>query len=151
MKKRILVILSRQRLFAFEDDALFHECDCATGNHDHPTDVGVFKILRKAHPYRSKKYNAQMDYAMFFSPDGKAIHKAYFVGPTSYMKFFGVDWFGSHGCVRLAESDAQKLFAWGDLKTVVEIVAAESTDSNITTGRSSSPSARKPSKHGTPP
>ena len=35
----------------------------------------------------------------------------------------GFDSFGSHGCVRLTESDAKALFEWTPLHTLVEVVA----------------------------
>jgi len=75
--RKIVVSLGRQVLTAFESDGkVFLECDCVTGDSTHPTEPGTFYILRKERIYRSKTYNAQMDYAMFFTRDGKAIHKA---------------------------------------------------------------------------
>jgi lipoprotein-anchoring transpeptidase ErfK/SrfK len=128
-KKRIRVNLSRQVLFAYDGKEEVYQFDCVTGDSDHPTGVGVFKIFRKHEKYVSKKYGSRMDYAMFFTQDGKAIHQAYMVGPMSLLKAGGMDWFGSHGCVRLSESNAKTLFEWAPMHTTVEIVSGESKES----------------------
>ncbi|WP_349252623.1 L,D-transpeptidase [Burkholderia sp. AU32357] len=49
--------------------------DCVTGDSEHPTDRGAFRIMRKYPTYRSRAYNMQMNYAMFFTGDGKALHQ----------------------------------------------------------------------------
>jgi lipoprotein-anchoring transpeptidase ErfK/SrfK len=82
----------------------------------------VFRIFRKNHPYRSRTYNTQMDYAMFFTNDGKALHQYHGVMPLSIVRVARgnvSDWFGSHGCVRLSESDAKALYGWTPLGTTV--------------------------------
>jgi lipoprotein-anchoring transpeptidase ErfK/SrfK len=64
-----------------------------------------------------------MNYALFFTGDGKALHQYH--GPG-----FGVvrtfkksvsDWFGSHGCVRLQEEDARTLYDWASVGTAVHV------------------------------
>ena len=121
MIRRIEVLLGRQVLIAYEGDERVFEFDCATGDRDHPTDPGYFRILRKHRTYTSVKYKVPMDYALFFTRDGKAIHKGYMVGPVSYLKFGGFESFGSHGCVRLADNDARTLFDWAAVGTSVEV------------------------------
>jgi len=72
---------------------------------------------------RSKKYNAQMNYAMFLH-GGEAIHQYHGVSFT-LDRFFRTqvsDWFGSHGCVRLTEDDAHALLDWTPLGAVVKVV-----------------------------
>ena len=122
VKKRILVKLDHQILKAYENNKLVYEFDCVTGDKDHPTEPGKFQIFRKHRTYTSKKYKVPMDYAMFFSDDGKAIHKSHVVGLSSYLKYFGIESIGSHGCVRLDEESAKKLFDWTPLHTAVEIL-----------------------------
>ena len=113
-KKIIKVSISSQRLSAYEGNTMFHECPCITGSEGHETTIGTHTIFKKAHPYRSKAYDAQMDYAMFFTSDGQALHK--FHGPFDLVrasrKLLGPKYVGSHGCVRLRETDAQKLYDW---------------------------------------
>jgi len=105
-----------------ENNDVVAEFDCVTGDEDHPPDVGRFQIFRKEKKCFSKKYNSQMDYAMFFTADGKAIHMAHVVGLCSYLKYFGIESIGSHGCVRLDEKDAKWLFIWAPLHTPVHVL-----------------------------
>ncbi len=120
MAKRIVVELNRQGLTAFDGTTKVHEFDCATGDSDHPTPMGIFKISRRHRLYVSKTYNVRMDCAMFFHK-GYAIHQAYAVGPTSYLRWLGIEYFGSHGCVRLSKGNALTLFEWTPMHTVVEV------------------------------
>ena len=65
-----------------------------------------------------------MNYAMFFTADGKAIHQYHGALPVSTVRFLKSkvsDYLGSHGCVRLAEDDAKALFEWAPIGTVVEV------------------------------
>lgn len=119
MAKTIKVSLGRQILVAYDGTKEMFKFDCATGDEDHPTDPGRFTIFKKDRKHFSQKYKAQMDYAMFFTRDGKAIHMSHLVGPISLLKSIGLNSFGSHGCVRLSESDAAALFGWAPLQTVV--------------------------------
>lgn len=120
--KRIVVNLEDQTVEAYEGDNLIYQFSCVTGDEDHPTDSGVFKIFRKEHPYRSKTYDVQMDYAMFFTDDGKALHQYHGPVPLEIVRTLkkGVsEWFGSHGCVRLEEDAARTLYEWAPLGTKV--------------------------------
>jgi hypothetical protein len=102
-KKKIRVLLGKQVLYAFQGSKQVFEFDCVTGASDHPTTIGMYHIMRKDRIHRSTKYNAQMNYAMFFSSDGKAIHQYHGLVPLAVVRVAksGVsDWFGSHGCVR---------------------------------------------------
>lgn len=89
--KMILVDLDDQNLFAYDGTRLAHEFYCASGSHGHPTALwpSVHRTFRKHREYRSKAYNAQMNYAMFFTVDGKAIHQSNGVGITSILKDWG--------------------------------------------------------------
>jgi lipoprotein-anchoring transpeptidase ErfK/SrfK len=84
--KAIVVNLNRQVLDAFSSLNRVYHFDCAAGDAQHPTPPGYFAIQagRKHAKYRSKTYDAQMDYAMFFH-QGYAIHMAYMVGVTSLL------------------------------------------------------------------
>jgi lipoprotein-anchoring transpeptidase ErfK/SrfK len=88
------------------------------------TNLGRFKIQRKHEIYRSRAYNVQMDYAMFFTADGKALHQYHGAVPLSVVRTFRgkvSEWFGPHGCVRLSEPDARALFEWAPLGSAVEV------------------------------
>jgi len=124
MGKRIEVSLSRQILEAYEGSKIAFTFDCVSGDDSHPTDRGTFYVFRKHHPHRSHKYDVQMNYAMFFTQDGKAIHQYHGFDPLSVvrsMKKGVTEWFGSHGCVRLTEEDARKLYQWTPLGTAVRV------------------------------
>ena len=123
MPKSIRVDLNRQVLTAFDGSTMRYEFDCATGDSTHPTPMGKFKILHKHAKYTSHKYKVPMNYAMFFTTRGEAIHESHAVGVTSFAKYFGISALGSHGCVRLSHEDAIALFQWTPLHAPVEITA----------------------------
>jgi hypothetical protein len=118
--KAIVVSLKRQVLVALQGLARTETFDCTSGDHEHPTPPGSYSVYRKERIYRSKKYDAQMNHAMFFHR-GYAIHQAEAVAVTSVLRVAGLEFFGSHGCVRLAESDARELFDWAGIGTPVLI------------------------------
>jgi lipoprotein-anchoring transpeptidase ErfK/SrfK len=122
--KTIKVNLNDQIVEAFEGNSRVFLFDCVTGDKDHPTDIGVFTILRKHKIYRSRTYNVQMNYAMFFTTDGKALHQYH--GPVALSivrtsRHLVSEWFGSHGCVRLVEADAKALFEWAPVGSTVQV------------------------------
>jgi lipoprotein-anchoring transpeptidase ErfK/SrfK len=123
-RKVIKVDLTAQLVEAYDGSERIHRFECVSGNKDHPTDRASFKIQRKHEIYRSRAYNVQMNYAMFFTADGKALHQYHGAAPLSVVRTFRSrvsEWFGSHGCVRLAEADARALFEWAALGTAVEV------------------------------
>lgn len=120
---RIVVNLKRQRLFAYHGDRLIYDYDCATGKAGKETHPGKFKIFRRHKDYTSKTYDVPMNYAMFFTEDGKAIHESTWVFAKSYAKFFGADFVGSQGCVGLQHEDAKELFEATPMHTPVEVVS----------------------------
>jgi lipoprotein-anchoring transpeptidase ErfK/SrfK len=119
MPKRIEVNRDRQVLFAFDGATQVFVFDCVSGDDDHPTPTGHWAVNAKHAKYVSHKYHRRMDYAMFFTHTGEAIHEGFFVGPLSYLKSLGVSSIGSHGCVRLAHDDAVALFNWTPIGTPV--------------------------------
>lgn len=122
--KRIVVSLEKQWLDALEDGRRVFGFPCVSGDGAHPTDKGTFRVSRKAHPYRSRAYDVDMNYAMFFTADGKAIHQYHgFAGLTAvrFLRHNAGDWFGSHGCVRLEEANARALFNWTPSGTQIHV------------------------------
>ncbi|WP_171133918.1 L,D-transpeptidase [Ruegeria sp. HKCCA6707] len=125
--KKIFVSLGKQRLYAFDGRKRVFEFRCVSGDSSHRTKVGEHTIVRKHKIYRSKKYDVQMNFAMFFYR-GQAIHEAVAVDIMSevraLIKQIGLDKadpFGSHGCIRLSSSNARKLFGWATMRTPVII------------------------------
>ena len=124
VKKRIEVDLGRQVLQAFQDNKAILTFECVSGDSSHPTDAGLFRIFRKHHPHWSHTYNVQMNYAMFFTLDGKAIHQYHGFAPLALIRTVKTgmtDLLGSHGCVRLKEEDARTLYQWTPVGTFVHI------------------------------
>jgi hypothetical protein len=123
--KKIVVDTSAQTLNAFIGTLCIYDWDCVCGDSDHPTDPGVHTIFRKQHPCRSKPYNVQMNYAQFFTNDGKAIHQYHGITPLGILRVVkkGTDWIGSHGCVRLTGTHAKTLYEWTPaIGTKVDVV-----------------------------
>lgn len=121
-RKEIRVFLEERLLEAYEDGKLKYQFECIIGTDDHPTLPGKFQIFRKQKICRSVKYNAQMNYAMFFEADGKAIHQYHWnfaLARVANQVASGA--FGSHGCVRLKEEDVAVLFDWAPVGTPVNI------------------------------
>lgn len=121
--KKIVILLDEMELDAFEDGKLVFSFDTVPGDKDHPTPKGCFFINRKHEKYTSKKYKVPMNFAMFFTNTGEAIHQYHGVLSVSTLKSLksASDWFGSHGCARLDESNAKKLFEWAPVGTPVHV------------------------------
>jgi lipoprotein-anchoring transpeptidase ErfK/SrfK len=122
-RKVIRVYLAEQRIEAWDGTTKMFAFDAVTGDADHPTEPGTFRILSKDKLHHSKKYDVDMHYALFFTKDGKALHQYHGLLPLSLVRTAkkGSDWFGSHGCVRLTEDEAAKLFEWAPVGTVVQV------------------------------
>lgn len=122
--KAIKIDLAQQIVEAYVGTERVLRFECVSGDKDHPTDRGSFKIMRKNHPYRSRAYDVQMNHAMFFTLDGKALHQYHGVVPLRVVRAVrsGIsEWFGSHGCVRLAQADAKALYEWAAVGTTVKV------------------------------
>lgn len=122
-KKLIRVYLGRQVVEAYEGEMLVFRFSCVSGDKDHPTDRGTFRIMRMHKTYTSNKYKVRMDYAMFFTHDGKAIHQYHGPVPWALLRTGRAltERVGSHGCVRLTEADAERLFKWALVGTEVHV------------------------------
>ncbi|MCS7060347.1 MAG: L,D-transpeptidase [Anaerolineae bacterium] len=113
--KWIEVILSQQRLIAWQDGRAVMSSPISSGLPRTPTRRGTFRIRRKyaAVRMRGPGYDLpRVPYAMFYS-GGYAIHGAY------WHNNFGQPM--SHGCVNLPVSFAARLFAWAPRGTLVII------------------------------
>lgn len=121
--KSIVIDLSAQTVTAYDGAAVFHRCDCVSGDSSHPTPRGAFTVIRKHHPYTSHKYRVPMNYAMFFTKTGEALHQYH--GPAPWVLLRAgrglTTLVGSHGCLRLQETDARTLYNWAPIGTKVEV------------------------------
>lgn len=95
--------LSAQRMSVYIDGKLTYTWAVSTAREGYVTPTGRYRVQRMERMWYSRKYDlAPMPYSIFFS-GGYAIH-----GTTS-VRMLGRP--ASHGCVRLAPSNAALLFA----------------------------------------
>jgi hypothetical protein len=98
----IVISLDRQRLFLYGNGRLFAESPISSGTPGHPTPVGVFSIIQKNRFHRSNLYaNAPMPYMQRITWSGVAMHTGVLPGYPA-----------SHGCIRLPDAFAQKLWRY---------------------------------------
>ncbi|MDQ0518896.1 L,D-transpeptidase [Methylobacterium gregans] len=105
----------------------------STGAAGYDTPSGSFRPLRMARTHFSREWdNAPMPYAIFFTPDGHAIHG------TNHGRQLGRP--ASHGCVRLAPRHAAALFALVQVEGVASTqVVVEGPDESTLAYRGSGP------------
>jgi lipoprotein-anchoring transpeptidase ErfK/SrfK len=113
--KWIEVILSQQRLVAWQNGRAVMSSAISSGVRAHPTLRGTFKIYAKyrATRMRGPGYNLPgVPYTMYYS-GGYAVHGAY------WHHNFGHPM--SHGCVNLPVAFAARLYAWAPIGTLVVV------------------------------
>ncbi len=110
-EREVRVFLDEQYFGAYENGSLLFWGPISSGTKSHPTWPGEFFVNYKQRHKRSIKYNnAPMPYSINY--DGPYfIHQQSLPGHPA-----------SHGCIRLLEDDAKRLFSWvktGDAVTVL--------------------------------
>lgn len=120
--KRIVVDISEQKLYAYEDENLFKEIRISTGLEISPTPKGTFTIFRKTPsrfmqgplPGHTDVYDLPgVPWNLYFTHEGAVIHGAY------WHRSFGTPY--SHGCVNLPPEEAYELYNWAELGTKVTV------------------------------
>jgi lipoprotein-anchoring transpeptidase ErfK/SrfK len=114
--KKILVVLSEQKVYAFEDGRLLQEFLVSTGLPQTPTVVGKFQIYIKLETTRMTGENYDLPnvpWTMYFYQD-------YGLHGTYWHNNFGHPM--SHGCVNLRTVDAKWLYDWAPIGTLVEVI-----------------------------
>lgn len=107
--------LSSQTVYAYEDKTIVNSFLVSTGTWAHPTVSGQFQIYAK---YPSTLmvgpdyYLPGVPYTMYFY-EGYALHGTY------WHNNFGTPM--SHGCVNLRTPDAEWLYYWADVGTLVNV------------------------------
>ncbi len=120
--KWIDIDLSKQSLTAYEGDLPVFSALVSTGIARYPTPTGTFRIMRKL-PSDDMTgglagtddyyYLPAVPWVMYFRSGGYAIHGTY------WHNNFGRPM--SHGCVNMRIPDAQWLYSWAPLGTVVVV------------------------------
>ena len=107
--------LSDQMLYAYEDQELVDSFLVSTGTYLHPTITGQYHIYVKYYATDMRGdgyYLPDVPYTMYFY-SGYGIHGTY------WHNNFGTPM--SHGCVNMRTSDAEWLFNWSSIGTLVNI------------------------------
>ena len=106
----LVVSIPLQRAYLFRGSALVAASAVSTGKAGDDTPTGVFPILQKAVKHRSNLYGSSMPYMQRLTWDGIALH----AGPNPGFP-------ASHGCVRLPNAFAKKLFEVTGIGTTVVV------------------------------
>jgi lipoprotein-anchoring transpeptidase ErfK/SrfK len=111
----IYVNLSEQRLYAYEGDTLVNSFVVSTGTWQTPTVTGKYKIwikLRSSSMSGPGYYLPDVPYIMYF-------YKGYGIHGTYWHNNFGTPM--SHGCVNMTITDAEWVYNFASVGTVVEV------------------------------
>ena len=114
-RKQIVVDLSKQEAYAYEDGRLQFSGWVSTGKPGHRTPTGRFRVLEKDIDHISSKYprpngGAEMHYMLRVTGYGVAMHLGYVPNYPA-----------SHGCIRMENGFAQKMYRWADVGTPILI------------------------------
>jgi len=97
----IVVSIAKQRATVFMSGMRVADAPISTGVPDHPTPMGVFSVISKSRYHKSNIYSgAPMPYMQRITWSGIALHQGPLPGYPA-----------SHGCIRLPEAFALKLWA----------------------------------------
>jgi len=109
------VNLSTQSVYAYEGDTVVNSFIVSTGTWLTPTVTGKYKIyikLKSGNMSGPGYFLPNVPYIMYF-------YKSYGLHGTYWHNNFGTPM--SHGCINLRTSDAEWLFNWASLGTVVNV------------------------------
>lgn len=132
--KHIYVDLSKQTLYAYEDDRLVYTFLVSTGKW-YPTPTGDFNIWIKVrytkmsggnpaiHTYY---YLPNVPYVMFFSNNEISQARGFSLHGTYWHENFGHPM--SHGCVNMKTADAETLYYWTNPKVLANTTYSSKDD-----------------------
>ena len=97
---QIIISIADQRVSLYDNGALIARSSVSTGIPHHPTPLGVFSVIGKQRWHRSNIYSAApMPYMQRITWSGIALHAGVVPGHPA-----------SHGCIRLTNSFASRLW-----------------------------------------
>lgn len=137
--KRIEIDLSEQRLRAYDNDELVYDFASSTGLPSTPTIPGQFQVLFKEPQAYAQRWSLEMPYflAIYYERPGfvNGIHELPInaAGERLWASVLGRP--ASYGCIILDVGDAEKLYRWAPVGTLVRITGGAPG----TTVQSSSP------------
>jgi lipoprotein-anchoring transpeptidase ErfK/SrfK len=111
----IAISIDRQKMKVYDANGLFAETPVSTGMKGHPTPMGIFSVIQKHKWHRSNIYSdAPMPYMQRITWSGIAIHAGVLPGYPA-----------SHGCIRMPNAFAIKMWNWTRMGARVVIAPAE--------------------------
>ena len=111
----IVVSLASQRMFVFRDGALWDSSKVSTGKRGMETPVGTFPILQKKVDHRSTLYDdAPMPFMQRLTWGGVALHAGRVPNYPA-----------SHGCIRMPNAFAKKLYGITGFSSTAVVVTDE--------------------------
>lgn len=117
----LVVSLDEQRAYAYRNGMAIGVSTISSGKPGNDTPTGVFTILQKNKDHRSNLYNnAPMPYMQRLTWDGIALHGGSLPGYPA-----------SHGCVRLPQAFAEKLFAITQRGDTVVVANAKASPASV--------------------
>ena len=113
--KVIMVDLSEQKAYAYEDGVLRFSGRISSGKEGRETPTGLFRILEKKRYHRSNLWpkpngGAKMNYMLRLTNTGIAMHLGYVPNYPA-----------SHGCIRMKNGFAQRMFQWAEVGVSVRV------------------------------
>jgi hypothetical protein len=123
--KRIEISLPEQRLRAYEDDQLLYEFTASSGMSSTPTIAGQFQVLFKEEQAYAPRWELEMPYFMAIYQEGpefyNGIHELPINAAGNRLWSSVLGWPASYGCIILDLEDAESLYNWAPVGTLVRI------------------------------
>ena len=117
----INVSIARQKVTVYDANGLFAEAPVSTGMPGHPTPMGVFSVIQKDRYHHSNIYSgAPMPFMQRITWGGVALHAGVLPGYPA-----------SHGCIRMPESFAVKMWGWTKMGARVIVTPGELSPSSF--------------------
>lgn len=113
----ISISIDQQKIRVYDSNGLFAEDRVSTGMKGHPTPMGVFSIIQKHKMHHSNIYSgAPMPYMQRITWSGVAMHQGVLPGYPA-----------SHGCIRMPNAFAVKMWNWTKMGARVLVTPGEMT------------------------
>jgi lipoprotein-anchoring transpeptidase ErfK/SrfK len=118
----IAISISRQQVKVYDTNGFFAEAPVSTGMKGHPTPMGVFSVIQKQKWHHSNIYSgAPMPYMQRITWSGIAMHAGVLPGYPA-----------SHGCIRMPEAFAIKMYGWTRMGARVLVTPGEISPASFT-------------------
>ena len=124
--KLIEINLPEQRLRAYNHGELAYEFTCSTGMSSTPTISGQFQVLMKEENAHAPRWSLDMPYFLGIYKEGPEFYNGIHELPITAggRRLWGgvLGWPASYGCIILDIGDAETLFEWAPIGTLVRIL-----------------------------